>query len=319
MAWAGVAVTASDPAQSVSQHVEAARRAAGTDHGFIFGRLCEDPIKAIKAAPAVGEAPAELPGKDPARKWYAEPARVFDDLFFLGQTAFSVWGLRTSAGIILVDSIFDYSVEDEVIGGLRKLGIDPAEIRYVIISHAHGDHSGGAGILQQHGARVVMSEADWQLYERGNDKVKAKRDIVATDGMPITLGGATVRVYLTPGHTHGTLSTVLPVHDNGKSRTAVLWGGTLFNFRDSPDDPRDARLKTYAESAARFREVARVAKADILLSNHTAYDGTTVKLPTLANRKPADPNPYVIGADAVQRYFRVAEECAIAARMAAAK
>jgi metallo-beta-lactamase class B len=317
--WAGMAAAASDPAQSVAQHVEAARRAAGTDHGFIFGRLCEDPIRAIKAPPAVGEVPAELQGKDPSRKWYAEPARVFDDLFFLGQTAFSVWGLRTSGGIILVDSIFDYSVEDEVIGGLRKLGIDPAEIRYVIISHAHGDHSGGAGILQQHGARVVMSEADWKLYEQGSDKIKAKRDIVATDGMAVTLGGTTVRVYLTPGHTHGTLSTVLPVHDNGKAHTAVLWGGTLFNFKDSPEDPRDARLKVYAESAARFRAVARSAKADILLSNHTAYDGTTIKLTALANRKPGEPNPYVIGADAVQRYLRVAEECAIAARLAAAR
>ena len=233
--------------------------------------------------------PAELPVIDPARKWYAEPARVFDDLFFLGQTAFSVWGLRTKDGIILVDSIFDYSVEAEVIEGLRKLGIDPAEIRYVIISHAHVDHSGGAGILQQHGARVVMSEADWQLYEKGNDKIKAKRDIVATDGMPITLGGATVRVYLTPGHTHGTISTVLPVHDNGKPHVAALWGGTLFNFRDSPDDPRDARLKVYAESAAKFRAVTRAAGADILLSNHTAYDGTTVKLPGLAGRKAGQP------------------------------
>jgi metallo-beta-lactamase class B len=65
--------------------------------------------------------------------------------------------------------------------------------------------------------------------------------------------------------------------------------------------------------------VARTAKADILLSNHTAFDGSTVKLPALANRKAGAPNPYVIGADAVQRYFRVAEECAIAARMAAAK
>jgi metallo-beta-lactamase class B len=164
-----------------------------------------------------------------------------------------------------------------------------------------------------------MSEADWKLYEQGDDKIKAKRDIVATDGMPITLGGTTVRVYLTPGHTHGTISTVLPVHDNGKARTAVLWGGTLFNFKDSPDDPRDARLKVYAESAARFREVARAAKADILLSNHTAFDGTTVKLPALAKRKAGEPNPFVIGADAVQRYFRVAEECAIAARMAATK
>jgi metallo-beta-lactamase class B len=319
IAWAAAASTAGAPVQSVADHVESARRAAGTDHGFIFGQLCAGPIKAVNAAPAVGEVPAELAGKDPARKWYAEPARVFDDLFFLGQTAFSVWGLRTSGGIILVDAIFDYSVEDEVLGGLRKLGIDPKEIRYVIISHAHADHSGGAGILQQQGARVVMSEADWKLYEQGNDKIKAQRDIVATDGMPIKLGDSTVRVYLTPGHTHGTISTVLPVHDNGKAHTAVLWGGTLFNFRDAADDTRDARLRVYAESAARMREVARAANADILLSNHTAYDGTTVKLPMLANRKAGQANPYVIGADVVQRYFHVAEECAVAARMAEQK
>jgi len=316
-AWAASAIPAEQPSTgTVSTHVEAARRAAGSDHGFIFGRLCEDPIRAIQAAPASGEVPAELTGTDPARKWYAEPARVFDDLFFLGQTAFSVWGLRTSEGIILVDSIFDYSVEAEVVEGLRKLGIDPAQIRYVIISHAHGDHSGGAGILQRRGARIVMSEADWQLYEKSTEKVKATRDIVATDGMPITLGGSTVRVYLTPGHTQGTISTVLPVHDKGTPHVAALWGGTLFNFRDSPEDPRDARLKSYAASAARFREVARAAGADILLSNHTAYDGTTVKLPALAKRQSGQPNPYVVGTDAVQRYFRVAEECAIAARMA---
>jgi metallo-beta-lactamase class B len=317
-AWAGAALSAEQSsARAISSHVEAARRAAGTDHGFIFGRLCEDPIRAIQAAPGSGEVPAELTGTDPARQWYVEPARVFDDLFFLGQTAFSVWGLRTSEGIILVDSIFDYSVEAEVIDGLRKLGIDPARIRYVIISHAHGDHSGGAGLLQRQGARIIMSEADWQLYEKSTEKIKATRDIVATDGMPITLGDTTVRMYLTPGHTKGTISTVLPVHDNGAPHVAALWGGTLFNFRDSPEDPRDARLKAYAASAARFREVARAAGADILLSNHTAYDGTTVKLPALARRQPGQPNPYVIGADAVQRYFRVAEECAIATQMAA--
>jgi len=308
------ATAAEPPAQSAERHLEAARRAAGKDHSFIFGRLCEDPIRALKAAPGSGEVPAELKGTDAERKWYAEPARVFDDLFFLGQTAFSVWGLRTRDGIILVDSIFDYSVEAEVIDGLRKLGIDPAEIRYVIISHAHFDHSGGAGILQRHGARIVMSAADWQLYEKGNDKVKATRDIVATDGMPITLGDTTVRVYLTPGHTLGTISTVLPVHDNGQRHVAALWGGTLFNFKDSPGDPRDARLQAYAKSAASFREVTRAAGADILLSNHTAYDGTTVKLPALAGRRPGQPHPYVIGTDAVQRYFRVAEECAIATR-----
>src|SRR4051812_28812796 len=72
-------------------HVEAARKAAGSDHAFIFGQLCADPIQAVNAAKPVGEVPAALPTIDPGRTWYAERVRVFDDLYFLGQTAFSVW------------------------------------------------------------------------------------------------------------------------------------------------------------------------------------------------------------------------------------
>src|SRR5512147_580291 len=110
-----LAISSSVRAAAVDEardHLEKARKAAGSDHAFIFGRLCEQPIKALHAVPPTGEVPGELKTIDPARKWYAEPVRVFDDLYFLGQTAFSVWALRTSEGIILIDSIFDYSVED---------------------------------------------------------------------------------------------------------------------------------------------------------------------------------------------------------------
>ena len=302
--------------EAVSRYVEAAREFAGSDHAFVFGQLCRTPMEAVNAAPASGQVPAALPVTDPDREWYAEPVQVFDDLFFLGQTVFSVWGLRTSEGIILVDAIFDYSVEAEVIGGLEKLGSDPAEIRYLIVSHAHFDHSGGAAFLQKHGARVIMSEADWELYEASDTADKATRDIVATDGMELTLGDSTVKIFLTPGHTHGTVSTLLPVHDNGVPHVAAVWGGTLFNFRDDPNDPRDLRLRDYAQSAVHFQAMTAINGADIMLSNHTAYDGTTVKLPLLAERKAGEPHPYVIGADAVSRYLKVAESCAIAARIA---
>src|SRR5688572_26387050 len=71
-------------------HVEVARTAAGSDHAYIFGQLCAEPIRAVNAAAPVGQVPGALPTIDPARTWYAEPVRVFDDLYFLGQTAFSV-------------------------------------------------------------------------------------------------------------------------------------------------------------------------------------------------------------------------------------
>lgn len=311
---------AQDVRSAVLEHVENARTAAGAEHAFVFGQLCAGPIEFASAAPVTGEVPGALPSTDPDRDWYTDPVQVFDDLYFLGQTAFTSWGLRTSEGVILVDAIFENTVEAEVVEGLRIMGIDPDEIRYVIISHAHADHSGGTGILQQkYGARVIMSEADWDLYEAtSREDIKATRDIVVTDSLAITLGEHTVRTYVTPGHTHGTLSTLLPVHDNGTPHMAAVWGGTLFNFRDSPDDPRDQRLVDYARSAVLFQGVTAGAGADIILSNHTAYDGSTVKIPALQQRQSGMPHPYVIGNDAVVRYLKVAEECALGARIAEA-
>ena len=314
-----VALRAQSVTQEIRSRVETAREAAGEEHAYYFNAVCTVPIQAVGATPQdVAGIPTALPSTDPERDWYAEPRQVFDDLFFLGQTAYTVWGLRTSEGIILVDAIFDYSVEAEVIDGLRKLGIDPGEIRYVIISHAHGDHSAGAGILQkQYGAQVVMSEADWDLYERsGREPVKATRDITATDGMELRLGDHVVTTYLTPGHTLGTISTVMTVHDHGQEHRAMIWGGTTFNFRDAPDDPRDARLSMYAGSAQRMRDVVRERGVDVLLSNHTVFDVSTLKLPELARRGADDPNPYVIGTPSITRFLTVAEQCAIATQLA---
>src|SRR5262249_43555082 len=130
-------------------------------------------------------------GPPPRDSWHAEPVKVFDNLYFVGQTEYSVWAVNTSAGIILIDSIFDYSVDDEVVGGLKKLGLDPANIKYVIVSHGHADHSGGAKYLQdKFNAHVLLGGPDWDLLDRSNGS-KPRRDMVATDGQKLTLGDTT--------------------------------------------------------------------------------------------------------------------------------
>jgi metallo-beta-lactamase class B len=288
----------------VDAHVTAARAAAG-EHAGMVDRLC--PREQASAGPARGGPPPS--GSPPRETWYAEPVKVFDNLYFVGMTEFSAWAITTSEGIIVIDPIFDYSVEAEVVDGLRALGFDPADIRYVLVSHGHGDHAGGAKFLQDaFGAQVLMGAADWDLLDETNPSWKPRRDIEVVDGQELTLGDTTLRLHLTPGHTNGTVSTIIPLRDGENEHVAALWGGTLFNF-----GPDAERFRAYAESAERFLGIARDAGADVLLSNHTDYDGSKQKLPALADRQPGGPHPYVIGADSIERYLTVAHECALAA------
>lgn len=312
------AALAAQSRDAFSEHVAKAKAAAGGEHTALFTLLCgglTEPAATTTASPAVRQRPA---GPPPRSEWHVAPAKVFDNLYFVGQSEYSSWAVTTSAGIILVDAIFDYSVEDEVVGGLKTLGLNPADIKYVLLSHAHADHAGGGRYLQDHfGAHVIMSAADWDLAEHDTGSwPKPKRDIVATDGQKLTLGDETLTMYITPGHTLGTISTLIPVRDHGQPHLVAEWGGTLFNWVRgparyiTPDRPASFWFRSYSQSAERFREIVRQAGADVIISNHTVYDGSKTKLPALATRKPGDPNPYVVGTETVERYLTVADECA---------
>ena len=314
--FSGTATTAQSRIGTIEAHTAAAKAAAGREHTGLFERLCVPPAPATTPQPAgAGQA-----GPPERSRWYAEPVKVFDNLYFVGQTEYSAWAVTTSAGIIVIDAIFDYSVEEEVVNGLTKLGLNPADIKYVIVSHGHSDHAGGARLLQDRfGARVILGAADWDLLERDTGAwPKPRRDIAATDGQRLTLGDTTLTLYLTPGHTLGTISTILPVRDGGKPHTAAAWGGTAFNWVSgparyiTPERPATFWFETYRTSAQRFREIAAKAGADVLIANHTNFDGSKTKIPALAKRKAGEPHPYVVGTESVQRYLRVADECAAA-------
>ena len=153
---AGANVLGQARADSVEAHVAAARAAAGKEHTAVFDSLCAAPAPA--PAPQQARPPAAQPqGPPPRAQWHTAPAKVFDNLYYLGQSEYSAWAVTTSDGIIVVDALFDYSVEDEIVNGLTTLGLDPKQIKYVLVSHAHSDHAGGARLLQDRfGARVIM-------------------------------------------------------------------------------------------------------------------------------------------------------------------
>jgi metallo-beta-lactamase class B len=334
------AVLAGQNADAPEAHIARAKAAAGNDYQNLFNFLCAVPGPSGRTGPTVPSGrtgptvpsertsptvPSErtgptvrgggpqrggrAPGPPERSTWYAEPAKVFDNLYFVGQSEYSAWAVITSEGIILIDTLFDYSVEEEVAGGLKKLGLDPATIRYAVVTHPHPDHHGGAQFLQdRYKTRIVMSAADWDVIDRLNG-TKPARDSgvsgVATDGQTLTLGDTTVTLYITPGHTPGTLSVLIPVRENGARHVAALWGGTGLNAdRDS--------LEKYIASAQRFDGIAQQSGADIILSNHTDWDGSKINLPRVATRAPGGPNPYIVGTPAVRRYLEVARECATA-------
>ncbi len=299
--------------------VQAAKDAAGFEHLGTLARTCLLPQSGGENTsdnvPDFVANPAKAPARD---TWYAEPAKVFDDLYFVGGKVHSSWALTTRDGIILIDTIFPYNSEELIVGGMQKLGLDPKQIKYLIISHAHTDHIGGAEMLQKkYGMRVVMGAPDWDTVEKYPNRYKTmapKRDIVATDGMKITLGGRTVTIWTTPGHTPGTLSYTFTALDRGRTVNIAYSGGTAFNFVNNTPDPGIRNFQTYIDSQKKMAAKAAAVHATVLLSNHSEFDNAYNKNRMLAGRGNG-PHPYEIGEDWVQRYFQVMQDCARAAQI----
>lgn len=305
------AVTAQTASDSVDAHLEAAKEAAGVDFDGTLGALClPDPPRPTQVAAA---GPAVTPDRS---TWYARPYKVFDNLYWVGEKNHSSWALKTSDGIILIDTLYHYASEPEIIGGLKTLGLDPATIKYVILTHGHGDHDQGVRLLQDlYHPHVVVSAQDWDLMENGPDMPggKPRRDMVGKDGEKITLGDETVTLVFTPGHTDGTFSMLFPVKDHGKTLVVAYSGGTLTGKFGT----NGSKYDTYINSQKKMAAAAAEAGATVIMSNHSQYDGAYTKARLVAARQPGDPHPYEVGKDGVQRYFKVMEECAEAMKLRA--
>jgi len=308
-------VSAQTPPPDVDGLVSSAKDAAGTDWSGTFTRLCVPP----PANPSRGRGGAGGGGAastPPRERWHAEPAKVADNLYFLGTKDHHSWALVGSEGIILIEALFHYAVADEVTGGFKKLGLDMNKVKYAVMSHAHGDHDGGAAYLQDTipGLRLVYGGPDWDAIDKLTDRPggKPKRDMVATDGSKIAVGDASIQVVTMPGHTPGTLSYLFEIKDNGKPLRVAYVGGTAIPFNGTAD-----YYDQYIASTRKFAKAAADYGATVILSNHTEFDNGYYKAHTAANRKSAEPNPFDVGRDGVARYFRVVESCTTAAKLRA--
>jgi metallo-beta-lactamase class B len=278
-------------------HIAAATKAAGLDLWGIL-TLCLPREPGGTPRPADDRAP---------------PMKVFDNLYYLGMKSVSAWALTTSDGIILIDTLNNPTEAETFIeGGVRQLGLDPTQIKYIVITHGHADHYGGAQYLaDKYKAELVMSEADWTFLEgpearpaRPDRGPIPKRGRAVKDGDRLTLGDTAIELYVTPPHTPGTLSLIFPLKDGAMSHVGGLWGGTAFNF-----EPNIENFTTYATSAERFARIAAEKGVDVPLSNHPSYDDALIKMAALKSRTP-DKHPFATGAMTMSRYMTVAGQCA---------
>jgi metallo-beta-lactamase class B len=296
---------------TVAAHVAEAQRLAGQDLKALL-TLCEPAPAARAAQDAIDRLVSQQIARTPP-----EPGRAFDNLYYVGAAWVSAWALKTSDGVILIDALNNEKEAADVLEpGMRKMGLNPSEIRYILVTHAHGDHYGGAPYLvQQHRARVAMSDADWAVARVKPEVDSASWgrvpvvDTVLKQGDALALGDVRVTAQLTPGHTVGTISPVFEVKHGGRTHKVLLWGGTAFNFGKDL-----GRLDTYIEATDRMAALAQRDNIDVLLSNHPGYDGTVAKLQALRSNPGSAENPFVMGTPNVVRALKTMGACARAQR-----
>jgi len=307
-------VSAQTTPTTVDGFISAAKNAAGLEWAGTFLRLCIPPAP---ADPAAARGARGTPPGPPAKEtWYAEPAKVADNLYFLGTRIHNAWAIVGNDGIIILEALFDYAAQDEIFGGMRKVGLDSRKVKYVILSHAHADHDGGAKLLQDEipGVHLIYGAADWDAVDKSTNHAggKPKHDTVGTDGMKISVGDASVQIVTMAGHTPGTLSFLFEVRDNGRPLRVAYVGGTAIPFNGDA-----AYYDGYIASSKKMAKAAADFGATALMSNHTEFDNAFFKAHTAGNRKAGEANPFDVGAPAVARYFTVVQDCATAARIRA--
>ena len=229
----------------------------------------------------------ELSDRDNPEVQRIAPFQVFDNLYYVGARWVSAWLLVSDQGLILFDALYG-DLTDIAINGIRELGFNPDDIRYVIVSHAHYDHIGGARRLQEEfGSVVMMTEADWNMttepavYQEYPTPI---RHLSVSDGSTLNLGRTRLRFMQTPGHTPGVLSTRFTVYDNGYPHEAFLFGGAGLNFSGVE------RTEIYINSIERLMQMENI---EVNIPNHPASGEIFERYEILQDRQDGDLHPFV--------------------------
>jgi metallo-beta-lactamase class B len=279
---------------------------------------------ALLAGVSVG-AKAELPFAKERIGWNKpfQPFRVIGNIYYVGMADDSVFLIVTPKGDILTDGGLPESAP-LIEQNIKALGFKLRDVKIMLNSHAHFDHSGGLAKLKADtGARLYASRLDTPFLESGHitfgsssqlDTTPVHVDHQVTEGSTVSLGGVTLTAHLTPGHTKGCTSWTMPVKDGGVTRKVMFFcsitvaGNLLVGNSAYPNIADD-----YRQSFARLDKM----DADIFLAPHGDQFGLDEKV---AKMKPGAPNPFIDPGELSRRLtkFKADFEKELAKQLAAA-
>lgn len=169
-------------------------------------------------------------------RYAIDPFRIADGLYYVGDKKVCGHLIETADGLILLDSGF-YHTTHLLTESIRKLGFDPADVRWILHTHEHFDHFGAADEFRtMYGTKLAISAVGAQslrehperaLLDWSNSEFQELPtfDYELQDGEIFEFGGVKIRCVLTPGHALGVMSFFFDVTDNGETYLAGLFGG----------------------------------------------------------------------------------------------
>lgn len=225
------------------------------------------------------------------------PHRIADNLYYVGSKGLSTYLITSPQGHILINPSFERTVP-LIRASVEKLGFRLNDIKVLLSSHAHDDHTGGMAALKEiTGAKVYVMRGDAETVRSGGRRGQylyksewkpCNVDKELKDGEEVVVGTARVRAHLTPGHTRGNTTWTMQTTDEGRRLNAVIIGSPNVNPGYQLVQNAD-----YPEIAADFARTFRVLKAlecDLFLGAHGLYYGLPEKYKKL---KPGSPNPFI--------------------------
>lgn len=220
---------------------------------------------------------------------YIKPGRIFGNLYFVGTRPASTHVIDTGEGLILIDPGFPEALE-QIWDNIRRVGLDPQDIRAILLSHGHYDHAGAAKAMSERtGAKIYIGAGDRDMVSGAEDSSLSELfgvrftqfftpDVLLEDRDTISLGNTEILCLATPGHTDGTMSFFFDVTDGKRCYRAGMFGGAGTNTltRDFLYQNRLplTRRHSFLSSIERLKQ----EKVEIFLGNHVQNNHTEAKL-----------------------------------------